>query len=161
MTNTKEAIYKKAFVEFNEVLKRLNKQELSKIPSQVIENIQTQMDKEYKWEYDDSKALENQDFLVETKALIVEIYERYLCEEDRKDFWKKYDELALKKIEEDKRGKYNTEELFKDKKIIYNNIKENNIEKSLITSNNISWYKKIYSFFNKIFKKVLLKNKEK
>ena len=99
MTNTKEALYKKAFVEFNEVLKKLSKQELSRIPSNIIINMRNEMDKDYVWKYDDTKPLEDQDFLVETKALIVEIYERYLCVEDKKDFWKKYDEFALKKQE--------------------------------------------------------------
>ncbi len=161
MTTTKDIIYKKAFTEFNEVLNRLSYSEISKIPKQVIDNIKNQMDKEYIWEYDDSKPLEKQDFLVETKALIVEIYERYLCEEEYKEFWKEYDKLCFKKIEEEKEKKYNSNDLFKNKPGIYNNVKIDVEEKGLITQNNASWYKKIFCFFSNIIKKVLLKNKEK
>jgi len=161
MTKTKRALYNKAFVEFNEVINRISKQELSRIPDQVIEYIKEHMDKEYTWEYDDSKALEDQDFLVETKALIVEIYERYLCEEDEKDFWKKYDEFAFKKVEENKRIKYNPDDIFKDSNFYYNKIDENKTEKSLVTQSNAKWYQKIHLFFNKLIKWFKLKNKEK
>ena len=51
MTKTKELLYKKAFTEFNEVLKRLSEDELLKIPNEVINNIRNQMDTEYKWKW--------------------------------------------------------------------------------------------------------------
>lgn len=40
--------------------------------------------------------------MVETKALIVEMYERYLCPPEEKEYWKKYDEECLLLIEEKK-----------------------------------------------------------
>lgn len=104
MAEKNDLIYKKAYKELYEVFKKMSDIELSKIPNQVIENIRANMDRSYKWEYDDNKKIEEQDFLVETKALIVAIYERYLCPEDKKEFWKKYDQECLEFIEKNSKS---------------------------------------------------------
>ena len=124
MVDTKELIYKKACTELNEVIKRLSDGELSKIPHQVIENIKANMDTKYVWEYDDNKKIEEQDFLVETKAIIVEIYERYLCPEEEKEFWKKYDQICLNMIEDKKREEYNPDNVFRKDEKVQEDIKE-------------------------------------
>lgn len=115
MIQTKSIRYKKAYTELNEVIKELSKLEIEKIPNDLIKNIEANMDMEYKWEYDNSKTLLEQDLMPETKALIVEIYERYLCSEDEKELWKKYDEICLNKIEKQKRTMYNVKDIFKKK----------------------------------------------
>lgn len=115
MMQTKNARYKKAYTELNEIIKKLSKAELEKIPNELIRNTETNMDKEYKWEYDKSKTLLDQDLMPETKALIVEIYERYLCPNDEKEFWKEYDKICINKIEEQKKARYNGKEIFRKK----------------------------------------------
>lgn len=126
MVDTKEIVYKKAYTELNEVFKRLSNIELSKIPNRLIENSRANMDTEYIWEYDDNKKIEEQDFLAETKALIVEIYERYLCPEDKKEFWKKYDQICLDIIEKKKKNDYNAEKIFTTRESKQQDIKEIN-----------------------------------
>lgn len=115
MVNTKEVMYKKAHTELYEVIKKLSKQELEKIPQNFIDNLKKNLDNEYEWKYDDTKTLEEQDFLIETKALLVEMYERYLCPEDKKEFWNNYDRICLKMIEDKKSEEYNTDNIFKNK----------------------------------------------
>lgn len=115
MMQTKNARYKKAYTELNEIIKELSKVELEKIPSELIRSIETNIDKEYKWKYDKSKALLDQDLMPETKALIVEIYEKYLCPENEKEFWKEYDKICINKIEEQKKARYNGKEIFRKK----------------------------------------------
>lgn len=131
MIDTKEMVKSKAHTELNEVIKRLSKQELEKIPEQVIKNIQETMDKEYIWRYDNTKELEEQNLMVETKALIVEMYERYLCSEDKKEFWNNYDRICLNMIEEKKKEEYNPDNIFKTKHIIKEEIKNTNLPKEI------------------------------
>lgn len=106
--------YRKAYVELNEIIKRMTKQEKEKIPELVIKNLEKEMDKKYKYIYDESKGLQEQDLKIETKALLVEIYEKYLASEEEKELWEKYDKICLNKIEEKKKRNYNTENLFKN-----------------------------------------------
>lgn len=115
MMQTKNARYKRAYTELNEIIKELSKAELEKIPNKLIRNIETNMNKEYKWEYDKSKTLLEQDLMPETKALIVEIYEKYLCPENEKEFWKEYDKICINKIEEQKKAMYNGKNIFRKK----------------------------------------------
>lgn len=113
MIQTKNARYKRAYTELNEIIKELSKEELEKIPNELIRNIETNIDKEYKWEYDKSKTLLDQDLMPETKALIVEIYEKYLCPENEKEFWKEYDKICINKIEEQKKAMYDGKDIFR------------------------------------------------
>lgn len=115
MIQTKSMRYKKSYTQLNEIIKVLSKSEIEKIPNELIKNIEANMDIKYKWEYDKSKKLIDQDLTPETKALIVEIYERYLCPEDEKEFWKEYDKICLNKIEKHKRTMYNVKDIFKKK----------------------------------------------
>lgn len=115
MIQTKNTRYKKAYTELNEIIKELSKVELEKIPNELIRNIEINMDKEYKWEYDKSKSLLDQKLIPETKALIVEIYERYLCPENEREFWKEYNNICINKIEEQKKEMYNGKNIFRKK----------------------------------------------
>lgn len=115
MIQAKNARYKKAYAELNEIIKELSKSEIEKIPIELIRNIEENMDKEYVWEYDESKALLDQDLMPETKALIVEIYEKYLCPKNEKEFWREYDKICISKIEEQKKVMYKEKNIFRKK----------------------------------------------
>ena len=149
MVNTEEIIYRKAFKELYEVYNRLSDIEKHKIPDYVLENIITSMDKEYIWEYDDSKGIEEQKFLTETKAMIVEMYERYLCPEDKKDFWKKYDQICFNMVEEQKAKEYDPDNIFKNNK----NNKNKKTIKETKDENNINLPAKIKH--ENVFKKLI------
>lgn len=105
-------IYKRAYTELNQIIKELSKAEREKIPLELIKNIEANISEEYKWKYDNSKTLLEQKILPETKALLVEIYERYLSLEDEREFWKEYDKICLKNIEERKRNTYKNDNIF-------------------------------------------------
>lgn len=160
MVNTKEAMYKRAHTELYEIIKRLSKRELEKIPQNFIENLKKNLDNEYEWEYDDTKTLEEQDFLIETKALLVEMYERYLCPEDKKEFWNNYDRICLKMIEDKKREEYNTDNIFKNKnKDIDVFVRQEYQENLTMQSNNLpkeikdNLFTKIINFCKNLFHK--------
>lgn len=124
MTKEKELLYKNAYSELNEILKVLSKEQKDKIPSSFIENVRKNMNVNYKFQYDMSKGIFEQDLLLETKALLVEIYEKYLAKEQDKEIWDKYDKFCLNKIENEKREKYNIN-VFEKNESNENNLNDN------------------------------------
>lgn len=150
MVHTEELIYKKAYTELYELVKRLSKEQLSKIPQSFISNLKRNKDNEYVWQYDDSKELEKQNFMLETKALIVEMYERYLCPEDKKEFWSNYDRICLNMIEEKKKEEYNPDNIFKEKQYAQERVENNNLP---VETRRENFLKKIVDFIRSILKK--------
>ena len=122
MTEIEKNEYKKAYVELYEIIKKMSLEEIQKIPKEFVKNLYNEMDKNYKFEFDTEKNILEQNFKLETKALLVELYEKYLASEEEKDFWKKYDKICLNRIEEDKKEKYASNIIFTnaDKKSINN-----------------------------------------
>ena len=53
--------YNKCLVQLDEVLSYLSTDNLEKIPYEVRHSIKQQKDKEYDWEYDESKTLKEQE----------------------------------------------------------------------------------------------------
>ena len=125
MTNEKTLVYKKAYVELLEVLKLLSYNEQSKIPENFLKYIANNRDQNYTFYIDDSKDLLEQNFMVETKALIVQIYKNFLLPEEEKEFWMDYDKICLNMIECEKKKKYNVD-IFEKSKNKANEL--NNIE---------------------------------
>ena len=117
MTENKKEKYQKAYVELYEIIKILPDEEKEKIPKLVLKNLKDNMDKEYKFTLDKDKNILNQKYRIETKALFLELYERYLLPEEESEFWKQYDKICNNMIEEDKRIKYNFDNIFKNRKL--------------------------------------------
>ena len=108
--------YQKAYVELYEIIKALPEEEQEKIPKTLLKNLKDNMSKEYKFEIDTERDILNQNYKIETKALFVELYERYLAPKEEKNFWDKYDKICNNMIEEKKLKLYDTENIFKNKK---------------------------------------------
>ena len=149
MTTEKSIRYKKAYTELNDILKRLDKKQIEKIPKSFINNISKNMDNDYKFEFDISKGIFEQNLMVETEALLVEIYERYLSPVEEKEMWQKYDRYCLNKIEKDKKTRYNNN-VFEKKE--YNNI-EKNTTIIPIKKENKNILKRFLNYIRSIFKR--------
>ncbi len=150
MTKEKEELYKKAHVELYEVIKKLPKEEKEKIPEVFLNNLKNDMDDKYIFKYDDSKTLIEQNLMDETKALLVQMYIKYMAQEKDTELWKKYNRICSNEIEEKKRAKFNPDNLFKEQ------IKKekNNIEKVQLTEiKEAKWYKKIFNKIVEIIKR--------
>ena len=106
MTESEKAEFRKAYVELYEIIKKMSKQEFQKIPEEYIVNLKNEMDRTYKFEFEEKKGILNQNFKVETKALLVELYERFLAPDDEKEFWKKYDRICIDAIEKEKQKRF-------------------------------------------------------
>ncbi len=117
MTQAEKKEYQKAYVELYEIIKVLPEEEQKKIPKLFLENLEDNMDKEYKFILDKDSNILNQKYRIETKALFVELYERYLASKEESETWNKYNKVCNNMIEEEKRIKYNSYNIFKNRKL--------------------------------------------
>ena len=107
--------FPKAYKEVYEILKYIPEEYISKIPNDLLQTIEENMDKNYNFEVDISKNLEEQETLEETNAMISIIYKDYWADPERR---KELNNIRLeqkKKIEQEKRDKYNTNMIFEKK----------------------------------------------
>ena len=116
-TNEKKKIneYRKALAELDEIFDKFEKKIKNKVPESFRKFVKDKKDKNYKFEYDDSKELKDQNILRETKVLLSIIYRSYFCSEEEKKRLELEDEKKLKRIEDEIREKYNPDNLFKKK----------------------------------------------
>ena len=143
--------YEKCLVEVDEVLNHLSKEELNKIPEDVLKNIKKHKDKEYMWKYDESKRLEEQTFDRNTIAILSYINMEYLLSKEQKDLMEKIHELNEQNFANEIQEKYDSKDLFKNKNKNKNNINVEN-ENAIAKLENNKWYNKMFSFIKRIFK---------
>lgn len=154
MTKEKTLQYQKAYVELNEILKSLSEEENSKIPKAFKDNLVKNMDKSYKFELDSSKGIFEQKLMVETEALLVEIYERYLASAEEKEVWEKYDKICLNRIEQNKKEKYNPSNMFINRNIEQcQDLNQNITDENAMVAYKESIFTKIKNWFKAIFSK--------
>lgn len=103
-TKEKEARYSLAYKELYLIILNLNKEMREKIPKNVVENIERKMDKTYDFNIEEGKDIFSIEYMLETKALFLELYTRYIAE-DEEEFWEVYkekrNELFKKEIEKE------------------------------------------------------------
>ena len=106
-----------AAVEFNIILEYTSEELKNKIPKKFLDFLQSIQSKNYKFEYDKTKKLDEQKLKPKTRGLIALVYQDYICNEAEKEEYIKKSQKLIKQIEESKREKYNPNDIFKDKKI--------------------------------------------
>ena len=103
-TKEKEARYSLAYKELYLIISNLTKDMREKIPKNVVENIERKMDKTYDFNIEEGKDIFSIEYMLETKALFLELYTRYIAE-DEEEFWEVYkekrNELFKKEIEKE------------------------------------------------------------
>ena len=151
-TKEKEMIYSRAYRELYVIISNLTKEMKEKIPKNVIENISRKIDITYDFRLENNDIF-NSEYMVETKALFLELYIRYIAE-DEEDFWEVYKEkrndLFKKEIEKEyvvRKEESSTK--IEDGNDRLNNIIEEKDEKSFLPSE-IREKNIIEKFFNKI-----------
>lgn len=153
------AVYKDALAEVDMILNYVDEESFSKIPEAYISFIKDNKS-DYIAKINPKKSLIEQKLLYETKVVLSVLYRDFWSsEEERKDLIKKEQE-ELKNIEKNKKIKYNSEELFKEKRKntyqIQNNSKnnsKNNSQKNtqvLVVREN--FFEKILNKIKKLFK---------
>ena len=133
-----------AAVEFNSILEYTSEDLKNKIPKKFLDFLQSIQSKTYKFEYDKTKKLDEQKLKPKTRGLIALVYQDYICNEAEKEEYIQKSQKIIKQIEENKREKYNPNDIFKDKKIDNDKDTTNTVE--------IAEYKK--SIIKKIINKI-------
>lgn len=116
MVEAKIINYKKALVEVDAVLSCLDYNEYKKIPTNIIDAIENNKDEEYTYDYDEELEYEDWSLMPETKAILYNIFKKYLATEEQRKYLKQKERLENYKIESEKIKKYNSENLFKKEK---------------------------------------------
>ena len=116
MVEAKINNYKKALVEVDAVLSCLDYNEYKKIPTNIIDAIENNKDEEYTYDYDEELEYEDWSLMPETKAILYNIFKKYLATEEQRKYLKQKERLENYKIESEKIKKYNSENLFKKEK---------------------------------------------
>lgn len=139
-------------VEINSIFENMSIDLLNKIPQDFKEFFNKIASKEYKFEYDKTISLNEQKLLPKTKGILALIYRDYLCDEiEKEDYNKEYNRVLMLK-ERQKQEKYNSNDIFKNKK---NEIKGDysKINHLPIEYKKISLFKKIFEKLKSILKK--------
>ncbi len=146
--------YANAYSEVLEILKYVSKEDYEKIPNSKIELFETNHNKEYVFKYNPNKTLDEQNVSKTAKAIIAILFRDYWATEIQKEKIINKQNYDRMKLEEEKRTRYNPDNLFKnnEKKVIMHDV-EKKEELALTEANDIKWYKKVWSFLIKFFRK--------
>ena len=136
--------YNKRLVEVDEILKHLSKSDYNKIPEEIKEAIEKNKDKTYKWKYDNTKKLKEQDVPDDTIAILSFINMEYLLNEEQKKFVE-----SLHKLNENSKlinTSYDTD-------IFYNksNKTTDKSQELVVEKNTQSFLQKLKNFISKLF----------
>ncbi len=123
--------YTKAYKEVIEILKYMPEESVNKIPETLLKTFETKQDKSHNFVVDENKNFEDQNLLEETKAIFANIFRDYWATPEQRERIIAKENYDRKMLEEEKRKKYNPDEIFKNKKKIEipKNIKED-VQKS-------------------------------
>lgn len=146
--------YPKAYTEVLEIMKYMPKQEVNKIPKEMIEMFENKMDKSYVFNVKETDDFADLKILDETEAIFVNIFRDYWAtpEQKKKIIEKQSYDKSI--IEKEKMEKYNPNTIFKQPEILKPNmdIVENKKETSLVEVKE-SLFIKFINFIKNIFKR--------
>lgn len=137
-----------AAVELNVILENTSPELVSKVPKKFLAFLNEIASKNYIFKYDNTKSLEEQEIKPKTKGLLALIYKDFLCDPQEKQEYINHIALVTEKIEQRKREKYNTDNIFNNNKNY--NIQDNNNE-------DISTEMQIVEYKEPIFKRIVNK----
>ncbi len=140
----------KRLVEVEVILKQLDIQYKEKIPNEIWEYINKHKSKDYIYTYDSTIDLENQKINLDTVAILSYINIKYLLNKTQKEKFLnllKADEIFA---ENEKRKRYNPDNLFKEKELKQENINKWN---ELAVTYQETWFTKFLNKIKKLFNK--------
>lgn len=142
-----------AAVELNSIFDNMDDTLLKKIPKKFRNWFKEIASKEYKFEYDKNKKLNEQQISKETRGLLALIYKDYICDKEEKEAYIKKCNTILKQIDDEKREKYSPEKIFEKNKKDETNIEQEVSKELYVVPKKTSFIsrliEKIKSFFNK------------
>lgn len=136
-----------AYTELIEVLKYMSKEDVDKLPKDILDFYQTNMDTSYNFKVDTSKPFDEQILLEKTKIVLAILFRDYWATDAQREKIKKKETYDNNLLEEEKREKYANYDLFNKKK-------SQEVETTaLVEYKKEPWYNKFLDFMRKIFGK--------
>ena len=139
--------YANAYSEILEILKYLTPEDYEKIPKEKIEVFETYANKDYSFNYDPDKTLQEQNVSKTARTIIGILFRDYWASEEQRDKIIKFQQQERIRIEKEKQERYKSEDIFKN-----NNEIQPTEEVALVEVKEEKWYEKVFKFFRKIFK---------
>lgn len=137
--------YRNAYKEVDTILNCLSEEEYNKIPSEVIEAIQSNMNEDYEYFIDEDLDLSEQDMLPETKATLYNLFRDYLATPEQREKILKMQAEDRQKLEMQKKEIYNIKNVFPER---------TNNDKSIDIENNSMVEVKQKGFIQRIIEKI-------
>ncbi len=143
--------YPKAYKEVMEILNFVPKESVDKIPQTMLDTFNVKMDKEYVFIVDINKSFEEQNLLEETKAIFANIFRDYWATPYQKERIEAKEKYDRQKIEEEKKAKYNPDDIFnkRNKVDVEEKIEETNTNNLPIEIKKEKFYEKLVKFIKK------------
>lgn len=142
--------YKDAFSEVYIILSCLEDEELKKIPSNVISAIENNRNLNYIYEMNEDVDLFKQPMLLETKAILFNLYRDYLATPEQRKKITKIQNEERQRVDKQKRKKYNPNGIFENRQPNFKYVPENKAIIEVKKENFIEKIiRKIKSKFNK------------
>lgn len=136
--------YSKAYVEVLEILKYIPKEDLEKVPKDMLYTLEKCADKEYNFKINKSLPFEEQKLMEETKDILANFFRDYWATDFQREqilIKEKQDEAELEK----NKLKINYDEVFKNKKIE----EQPKTEIAVIPAK--KWYERFLEYIKNIF----------
>ena len=137
--------YPKAYTEVLEILKYMPTYDVNKIPKELIETFKNKKDNNYTFTIDEDQDFSKLKILNETEAIMVNIFRDYWASPEQYAKIRAKQQYDMQIMEEEKKKKYNVDNIFKDRK-------ERNIE---YTNNNVQ----MIEYKESILKRIIIKIK--
>ena len=149
----KNNTYAKAYTEVLEIISYLSPEEYAKIPSEKIKYYEENKDKEYIFKIDPDIDLEEQNISRQANAIIVSLYRDYFATEEQKEKIEQILRENQNKLEEERREKYNPDDLFKNKnqEVVINKPNDNNLP---IEVKKESFFTRFIKYIKSLFGKI-------
>lgn len=145
--------YVKAYTEILKIIEYLPDSEYQKIPKKLIDEFQAKSDKEYVFNIQSEEDFESKELLKETEYIVYALYRNYLVDEEERKQLMQLERQAYSDSEENKRIKYNPDDIFKNKDKKVRNFNEGISNEVTMIQYNESIFKKIWNKILDMFKK--------
>lgn len=147
MTKTKIDNYKNSLVEVEAVLNCLEYNAYEKIPNIIIQAIHNNKNENYIFEYDENLDYDKWNLSIEAKAILYNIFKRYIANEEEKKYFREKEKYEIMQIEKRKSLKYGSNDIFNKVDNNSDTDVQNKEKTELIKLEKERWYIK---FINKI-----------
>ena len=150
MMNMVDIQYANAYKEVLEILKNISQEDYNKVPKGKINLFEQNANKEYIFEYDSNKTLEEQNVSKTARAIIAILFRDYWATDEQRNKIKAFQKNKRHQIEEENKQKY---EVFKNKTNIANIKEIEQAENMQLVEYKENIFKRILVFLKKMFRK--------